>query len=72
MSYITLHINLSTGLYKHRKGPPLCTKEHKEAQRTIRAILISTKTYILNFKYKNNKIHGKNVKISFNNAFNKS
>jgi hypothetical protein len=29
------------GLYKHCKGPPLCTKEQKEAQWTIRGILNS-------------------------------
>jgi hypothetical protein len=38
-----------TGLYKHCKEPSLCTKE---AQRTIRGILISTKNLHIKFQVK--------------------
>ena len=49
---------ISFGLYKHRKGPPLCTNEHKEAQRTIRHILIGTNDLHMKYyvkKQKNNE-----------------
>jgi len=52
MSQDTFYMYMYVGLYKHRKGPPLCTKEHKEAQRTIRGILISTKDLHIKFQIK--------------------
>ena len=51
-SIIFLKYQYLTGLYKHCKGPRLCTKEHKEAQRTIRGILISTKDLHIKFQVK--------------------